>query len=680
MNYKQMNINHSYISRGNNNIADSFLNPALKCTKEYKRSVGFFSSGVFDTIMDGILAMARNGGKMKLIASPQLSKEDVKAINLGYAQKEKKISDAFTKDFVAEIEKLTDLRLQMLCDLIRKDILDIKIAITEDTGIYHDKLGVMRDFDDNIMVFYGSSNSSYSGYRSNYEKIRISKGWETGFEDIVADEEREFDTLWGGKNPFVTVQNYTRTAEENLIKVIRNRASAPKENGIKLRDYQEEAIGAWVNNNYHGFYVMATGTGKTWTAIFSARELVKKHESMIVICAPYKHLVKQWSEDVQTAFPNAKIILVSSENPGWDNQITNEIIRSKYNADTQIIVISTISSFKTKRFDDAIQKYKGDRLLIVDEAHRFTVRPQELHTTYKYMLGLSATPFSGTSAAKGNELMKFFGGQVFSLPIEDALERGFLVPYYYYPIYVYASEEEEERFRKYTNTILGCFKNGICINKDLLVKTLRNRLRVISMAEEKQSKIRTIISSVTENDHFVVYCGDGKLYDDSTGEELRHIQSIKRVLSEFEYKASQFTAKENMTERMQLVDSFNKGEISALAAIRCLDEGINIPSIKSALILSSNDDYREFVQRRGRILRTHLGKKNAKIYDVIVLPKSSERQWAMIELRRYHEYAKLALNWEELQDQLDDMLIEYNLQIEDIDVYDYEEMEDLGDE
>ena len=680
MSYRDLKIEHSYISRGDNNIADSFLNPVLKCTKEYKRSVGFFSSGVLETITDGALSLARNGGSIKLIASPQLSEEDVEAINLGYEQKNQKLSDAFTRDFVREVEKLNDMRLQLLCDLIRKGVLDIKIAITKDTGIYHDKLGVMKDFDGNTLVFYGSSNSSYAGYRSNYEKIRVSKGWEPGFQDIVADEELEFDNLWKGLNPFVKVQDYTKTAEENLLKIIKNRASTPKNTGIILRDYQKEAIEAWVKNNYHGFYVMATGTGKTWTAIYSAKELVKTHPCMIVICAPYKHLVKQWSEDVQNAFPNARIILVSSENQGWDKQITNEIIRCKYESSTQLIIISTITSFKMQKFDDVIQKYKGDRLLIVDEAHRFTSRPEELHTTYKYMLGLSATPFSGTSAAKGNELMRFFGGQVFSLPIEDALERGFLVPYYYYPIYVHATDEEESKFNKYTKTILGCFRDGICINPDLLVKTLRNRLRVISMAEEKQTKIRTIISSVTETDHFVVYCGDGKLYDDSTGEELRHIQSIKRILSEFDYKASQFTATENMAERMELVDSFNKGEISALAAIRCLDEGINIPSIKSALILSSNDDYREFVQRRGRILRTYKEKKSAKIYDVIVLPKSDMRQWAIIELRRFHEYARLALNWDDLQDQLDDMLTEYGLTLEDVDVYDYEEMEDSEDE
>lgn len=677
MTFKELDIAHSYISQGDNNIADSFLNPVLKCAKEYKRSVGFFSSGVLDTIMDGMIALVRNGGKVKLIASPKLSEADADAIKLGYEERRKKIEDIFSRDFAEEVSKLSDKHLQILYDLIRKEILDIKIAITDGCGIYHDKLGILKDADGNIIAFYGSSNSSYSGYRSNYERIRVSKSWDPGFEEIVADEDSEFDSLWSNSNEFVEVYEFTETAEKNLIEVIEyRRSNSSTQVKIKLRDYQEKAIAAWVANNYHGFYVMATGTGKTWTAIYSAKKLVENHPCLITICAPYKHLVKQWSEDVEAAFPKAKIILVSSENPGWDKQIANEIVRSKYSSDSQIIIISTIASFKMKRFNDSISKYDGQKLLIVDEAHRFTVRPE----TFDYMLGLSATPFSGTSAAKGNELMQYFGGQVFSLPIEDALDRGFLVPYYYYPIYVYATEEEEERFNKLSRVILSCFRNGKCIDPDLLVKTLRNRLRIISMAEEKLLKIDDIINQVDEKDHVVVYCGDGKLFDNNSGEELRHIQSVKRVLSAHDYKASQFTAQENMQDRMELVDSFNKGEISALAAIRCLDEGINIPSIKSALILSSNDDYREFVQRRGRILRTYNGKQSAKIYDVIVLPKSNSEQWAKIELRRFHEYAKLSENWNDLEDELTDMLIQYGLSIEDVDVYDYEEMEDYDDE
>lgn len=679
MNFREMDIKHSYISKGDDNIVDSFLNPILAHTREYKRSVGFFSSGVFSAIMPGIIHLARNQGSIKLIASPKLSNDDANAISLGYEQRQKYVIDSFNEDFEREIEELDDEKLCLLCDLIRKNILDIKIAVTEQCGIYHDKLGILQDFYDNKLVFYGSPNSSYGGYRSNYEKIRISKGWEIGSKEVVDEEIREFDSLWNNTNKFVEVYEYQKIAEKKLIEIIDKRTNKSKQNEIVLRDYQKQAIQAWVGNSYRGFFVMATGTGKTWTAIFSAKELVKKQPALILICAPYKHLVKQWSEDVITAFPTADIIMVSSENPKWGDQVTNAIVKAKYDNTSQVIIISTIASFKNKLVN-IITRYSGNRLLIVDEAHRFTNHPNALKKIFPYMLGLSATPFSGTSAAKGSELMKFFGGQVFNLPIEDALNKGFLVPYYYYPIYVSANEDEERKFNNQSRIMASCFKNGKLIDVDTFVKAHRNRLRIISMLEEKQEKLPAIVSQIAEQDHFVVYCGDGKLFDNNTGEEIRHIQSVKKVLNEFEYKVSQFTATENMQERMLLVDSFNKGEIAALAAIRCLDEGINIPSIKSALILSSNDDYREFVQRRGRILRTYKGKNYAKIYDVIALPSMEMNQWARIELRRFNEYAKLAENWDELQDELEDLLIRYGLSQEDIDVYDYEEMEDYESE
>ena len=367
MNYKALEIKRSYISRGDNNITNAFLVPALKCTKIYKRSVGFFSSSVMELIGDGVVSLVRNGGKIQLIASPKLSEEDVEAINLGYEKKEQLVSDVFTRDFYEEINNLSDEKLQMLCELIIRGVLDIKIAVTDDYGIYHDKLGVLRDFDDNAIAFYGSSNSSFSGYKNNYEKIRVSVDWKEGENDIVIEEEKEFDGLWNGTNKFVKVYEYTETAKKNLIKVIETRkSSSDSGGGVKLRDYQDKAIQAWVKNNYHGFYVMATGTGKTWTAIYSAIELLKTHSAMIVICAPYKHLVKQWSEDVEKVFPKAKIILVPSENPGWDMQISNEIIRKKYHKETQIILISTITSFNMERFKNTIKKSDEDKLLIVE--------------------------------------------------------------------------------------------------------------------------------------------------------------------------------------------------------------------------------------------------------------------------------------------------------------------------
>lgn len=683
MNYKSLDLKRSYRSCGDNQIGANFLTPILSETKIYRRSVGYFSSGVFQTILDGIVSLARNHGHIQLIASPQLQQEDVDAINTGYKMREEVVFEAFSNEFCKEIDHFDDPNLQLLVDLISSGVLDIKIAITTLLGEYHDKLGILEDLDGNMIAFFGSSNSSLNGYQNNYEKIRLARSWVQGESEVVTDELEEFNALWNNKNQFVTVYDYTESARQNLLQIIRHRKSESISSGrpIKLRDYQEEAIQKWVDNNYHGFYVMATGTGKTWTAIYSAMKLLENHKPHIVICAPYKHLVKQWAEDVNKAFPESIIILVSSENPDWSVQISDAFVKKKYNPNVQIIIISTIASFKMKRFTTVMNKSNAERLLIVDEAHRFTDRTEELKLNYQYMLGLSATPFSGSSAAAGLELMNFFGGKVFSLTIEEALAKGYLVKYYYHPIYVHATKDEEKQFQYYTKRILSCFNSHhVCINSELLAKTLRARLRVISMSEEKQSRLDMILNTIDEKDHLVVYCGDGRLFDSDYGEELRHIQSVKRKLSTHGHRASQFTAKETMPERMELVRTFNEGEITALAAIRCLDEGINIPSIKSALILSSNDDYREFVQRRGRILRTYPGKDNAVIHDIIVLPSTDLCGWAKIELRRFREYARLAINWNKLEGELENLLSNYGISEQEIDVYDYENKEDILDE
>lgn len=681
MNYKDMDIKSSYISYGKENIASALINPALSCTKLYRRSVGFFSSGVFDLIQSGIISLVHNRGRIQLIASPHMSADDIAAIKAGYEQRDNLIHERFTEQFLNTIEEFNDNEVRMLAELISGNYLDIKIAVTNEYGMYHDKLGILEDFDGNTVVFYGSANSSYAAYHDNYEKIRIAKSWIDGQKESVKSEIAEFDSLWNGTNPYVHIHEYTECAKANLFKVIekrKNQKASPT--GIKLRDYQEQAIQAWVNNNYHGFYVMATGTGKTWTAIYAAKRLVSSHPALITICAPYKHLVKQWADDVQKAFPEAKIIMISSENAEWHKQMSREIIRNNINRKNQIILISTIKSFSSKRFMDLLKTSNEEKLLIVDEAHRFTSPSESLQVIYQYMLGLSATPFSGKDAARGLALMEFFGGQVFNLPIEDALDRGFLVPYYYYPLIVYATEEEEERFQKLTNQIAGCFRHNVCIDPEGLAKLLRSRLRVIAMASEKLPRLEDFVSDFGDRDHFVVYCGDGKQFDASVGAEQRHIQTVKRILTKHGYKASQFTATENMNERMQLVDAFNKGDISTLVAIRCLDEGINIPSIETALILASNDDYREFVQRRGRILRTYKGKESAVIYDMVVLPSKHLKNWANIELRRFGEYAKLAINSIDLDEQLDEYLEYYDLTRDDIDVYNYDEMEITTDE
>ena len=667
MTFKEFAIEKSYINRGSNNFLDSLLKPTLREAAYYRRSVGFFSSSVFSLLLNSLPSFIRNNGKIHLIVSPELSNDDIKAIQLGYEKKSDLLKRRFLEDFDAEIRLFDDVGLDTLAELVARGILDVKVAsVKNDFGIYHDKLGILTDRVGNNVVFYGSPNSSANAYLNNYEKIRVVRDWIQGEGEAVRDEISEFDSMWENRNPYLEVFDFMESVKECILVVKEERSRGNKvKDPIELYDYQKDAIQAWVDKGFRGFYVMATGTGKTWTAIYSAKRLLEEHKCLIVIAAPYKHLVRQWAEDVNKLFPDAETVLISSENPQWYTISKRLVLSQQYHPEKQIILITTIKSFYSAKFEKVINLSDEEKLLIVDEAHRFTQRPENLMRAYSYMLGLSATPINGKQNESGIALLDFFGGLAYNLPIEEALERNFLVHYNYFPVYVTATSAEEENFNAISSNMAGCFRDGVLIDRERFVKYVRARLRIMGMAEEKLARIKTFVDQIKEKDHFVVYCGDGRLFDEQD-EEIRHIQFVQNQMDDMGIRTSQFTANENMDRRMELVDMFNKQEIDALVAIRCLDEGINIPSIKSALILSSNDDYREFVQRRGRILRKYKGKKSADIYDVVVLPSAMCPKMAIIELRRYYEYAKLALNKEERLAELQTLLSQYGLRLEDI--------------
>ncbi len=667
MTFKEFAIEKSYINRGSNNFLDSLLKPALREAAYYRRSVGFFSSSVFSLLLNSLPSFIRNNGKIHLIVSPELSNDDIKAIQLGYEKKSDLLNRRFLEDFDAEIRLFDDVGLDTLAELVARGILDVKVAsVKNDFGIYHDKLGILTDKVGNNVVFYGSPNSSANAYLNNYEKIRVVRDWIQGEGEAVRDEISEFDSMWENRNPYLEVFDFMESVKECILVVKEERSRGNKvKDPIELYDYQKNAIQAWVDKGFRGFYVMATGTGKTWTAIYSAKRLLEEHKCLIVIAAPYKHLVRQWAEDVNKLFPDAETVLISSENPQWYTISKRLVLSQQYHPEKQIILITTIKSFYSAKFEKVINLSDEEKLLIVDEAHRFTQRPENLMRAYSYMLGLSATPINGKQNESGIALLDFFGGLAYNLPIEEALERNFLVHYNYFPVYVTATSAEEENFNAISSNMAGCFRDGVLIDRERFVKYVRARLRIMGMAEEKLARIKNFVDQIKEKDHFVVYCGDGRLFDEQD-EEIRHIQFVQNQMDDMGIRTSQFTANENMDRRMELVDMFNKQEIDALVAIRCLDEGINIPSIKSALILSSNDDYREFVQRRGRILRKYKGKKSADIYDVVVLPSAMCPKMAIIELRRYYEYAKLALNKEERLAELQTLLSQYGLRLEDI--------------
>ena len=675
MNFKDIDIKISYLSTGEDSFSD-ILNPLLSYTKIYKRSVGFFSSSALNFIGDGILEMARKGGKIYLATSPQLTDEDICAIQSGYLDREKILRDKFLTEVQDTFLMLSDDNAKMLYSLVKEGIVDVKIVVRRN-GMYHDKLAILEDFDGNVIACVGSNNETASGYNNNYEKTRVYKSW-CDFEGRIQDETSEFNSIWEDNNSELIVFNFMDAFQKELLERVEKKGIyKPTTTKYKMRDYQIEAKEAW-NKNHAGFFVMATGTGKTITALYSIKEFITTNKIFTVIAVPYKHLVAQWVEDVKVFFPDAYICIVHGEVKDGETKVYACYLQAQIDY-KPIIVITTIKSFFLERYTRLYNNVNFEKLLVVDEAHNFINRiSDDLDRTYRYKLGLSATPVFGNDENKTRSLLNWFGGQVVDLPIEKALGK-YLVNYEYHPIFVHATAEDEKKFSKATALMLSGIDSvhKVIIDEEKFTLGYRGRLRAISMAEEKISQISSIFSNIKDKDHTIIYCSDGKLLFDSNGkvnqkEEIRHLEYILRLINNSVLtsvgtgKASKFTASEDIDERMSLIDSFNKGYIEYLVAIRCLDEGINIPSIKSALILSSNDNYREFVQRRGRILRQYPGKTIAHIYDVIVLPSFANRQFAEIELRRFYEYCRLALNNDKLIPLLEQTMAEYGLNYDDI--------------
>lgn len=673
MTLKDMSIAISYKSVGEESFSD-ILNPMLKCTKIYKRSVGFFSSSALDFISEGILALARNGGHIYLATSPRLNSDDIEAINQGYSER-----DVVEKAFLGEVKEvfkeITDENAKILYELIKEKIVDVKIVLKEG-GMYHDKLAILEDFDGNIVACVGSNNESEPGYNSNYEKVRVYKSW-FDQEGRIEDEVGEFDSIWANENDALTVYDFMHAFESELLERVEHKGEYTKKNKYEMRQYQKDAKDEWIKNGYKGFFVMATGTGKTITSLYSVKDFITNNKIFTVIAVPYKHLVNQWAEDVKEFFPTARIHLVHGEIKDAETKIYSSYIQSQKDY-KPIIIITTIVSFFLERYERLYDKIEYEKLLLVDEAHNFANKITDgLSEKYPYKLGLSATPVFGNNEEKTERLLNWFGGQVVDLPIEKALGK-YLVDYEYHPIFVSATEKDECDFMKSHKMMVSAMDpiTGEIVDDKKFTLGYRGRLRAISMAEEKHERIAEIFEQIQDKDHTIIYCSDGKLMCDSGKSneqlELRHLEFILNLINNSCFnsvntgKASKFTASEDVNERMKLIESFNSGFIEYLVAIRCLDEGINIPSIRSALILSSNDNYREFVQRRGRILRLYKDKKVAHIYDVIVLPSVSNHIFAEIELRRYFEYSRLALNKEELIMNLSKILSRYNLTMEDI--------------
>lgn len=706
------------------NVVQEFYIPLLNEANVYKRAVGFFSSSALIEISKGIASLAKNGGRIQIVASPFLSEEDVKAIKDGYAARANVIERALIRQLVPCADYFSMKRLNLLANLIADGIMDIKIAVTEDQngiGMYHEKMGIIEDMEGNKVAFSGSMNESRTAMSLNYETIDVFCNWgNSSDEERVLDKENAFTSIWNDFEPNIKVMEFKNLNQE-IIKRYKKSApnfeidaeqfqekfpeydkadiNNPEKNAIgpripvdiELFDYQKEAIANWVGENYRGIFDMATGTGKTLTglgAVSQLSESLNDNLAVIILC-PYQHLVEQWVEDIVRFNISPIIGYSSSSQKDWKERLSKAIRDQRIRDDKRFFCfISTNATFKSIFVQEQISKIKSKKLLLVDEAHNVGALSVSklLDNRFDYRLALSATLDRHNDEEGTAFLYSFFGRKCIEYDLERAIAESKLTPYKYYPIIVTLSEGELREYEILSQEIGRCVinKNGKKkLSKRGEILALQ-RSRLIAGASGKLSALQDVIEPYRKEKNLLVYCGATTLATDEmdieedSPQELRQIDATIHMLgNELGMSVARFTAAENIEERATIKEQFLLGRLQAIVAIKCLDEGVNIPGIKTAFILASTTNPKEYIQRRGRVLRKAPNKPFAEIYDFVTLPREidsvsslteeqAKRDLPLVknELIRMIEFGRLAMNSMDSNNIIWDIEEAYHIHIE----------------
>ncbi|MGE5658848.1 MAG: DNA phosphorothioation system restriction enzyme [Actinomycetota bacterium] len=424
---------------------------------------------------------------------------------------------------------------------------------------------------------------------------------------------------------------------------------------LHLRPYQRQAVANWFANHGRGTLKMATGSGKTVTALAIATELYQQInlQVLLVIC-PYRHLVTQWARECEKF--GLKPILVFESARHWQSQLATGLYNVRSGNQPFLAAITTNATLIADSFQSQLRYFPEKTLIIGDEAHNLGAPKleQSLPRQIGLRLALSATPERHFDEAGTEAILEYFGPVLQpELTLGDAIRQGALVRYLYYPILVDLTESEARAYTRLTSRIgWALLTSGEAIENLDLTPLLMQRARLIGAAANKIKALRQLMATRRETTHTLFYCGDGSVEGKTSNTSSRQLTEVTRVLgAEIGYRVNTYTAETPLVEREQLRRQFETGELQGLVAIRCLDEGVDIPAIRNAVILSSSSNPRQFIQRRGRILRPHPGKQRATLFDMIVLPPDLgretldvERNLLKKELKRFLEFADLADN------------------------------------
>jgi superfamily II DNA or RNA helicase len=637
---------------------------------KYSRGVGYFSSGWLREASDGIVALVHNGGTGRIVTSPILQPEDWSAFHKGDEAKQNSILRASLQVAIEDLaDSLEHDTRNTLAWLIADGLLEFRFAIARPRwagGDYHDKVWVFRDTKDDRVALHGSFNDSVKG-TLNGEAISVFKSWVPGQDAYVGLHERRLEDLWSGANAQFVVRTIPEASRQELIRLRttpdrpyavpgtakQGQASAPVPHvAVDLRPFQKAAIDAWVAQGRKGILEMATGTGKTYTALAAAaQEYQRSGRLALVVLVPYLHLLEQWRKHCE-AFGFSPI-LCGTGHADWRLDVPSAVSDFRIGLSSAICILAVHKTASGQDFSKAVKSLSAESTLVIgDEVHGLgaTGFQSAMLPMAGMHLGLSATPRRWFDEAGTAAIGECFGGVCFEFTLAEAMEQGYLAQYEYHPVLVALTDDELEQYQELTTAIVRLHEAA---KKDsrldrALKKALIDRAQVVWAAREKLpclvSEIRKLMESANERGerlhHVLVYCAPGE-----HKRVLRELASLGLRCHEFVYTVSS-------AERETVLGQFEAGAIEVLVAVRCLDEGVDVPATQTAFFLASTMNPRQFVQRRGRVLRLSVGKSEAVIYDFLVVPPrdvtdiSRDTSLSLLrrEMPRFAEFSSAAKN------------------------------------
>lgn len=682
---RDLSLNVSYDSDTSDLLNDFYI-PVLSKAVKYQRLAGFFSSSVLAVAARGLSSFIVNGGTMKLLVSARLQKTDVEAISKGYELKDV-LSESIVNDLSTIEDELVKDHVKALAWMVRNGKLDIKVAVPLDTrglpldegtiqqrGIFHQKIGILEDKNGDVLSFSGSVNESATAWTENIEEIKVFRSWIDGEMEHLKSDFQRFERYWYGnaKNMLVSdipsaVQNkLIELAPDDITDIRLNLEYGKSAKKIKLRDYQQDCVAQWLKVG-RGMVEMATGTGKTFVAIACIDQMQRRNEKLVVaISCPFIHLIEQWEKNLKVW--NLQALKVFGGSNMWADKLMNTIHDVNNGYRKFAIIITTHDTFASDKFTDIISKIKAPTMLVADEVHGLgsSERRKGLLDAYKYRIGLSATPRRWFDDEGTEVIFEYFGDTIIEVTLKDAIPT-FLTPYEYYPSFVDLTAEELQEYRNLTKRIARKYftNKDNKEQKDKEIELLMiKRQRIIVNARNKMVEFERILDSLESISNCLVYCSP---------EQILEVQDILNRRGIVQHK---FTAQEAMNERKEILESFESGTYQVLVAMKCLDEGVDVPATHTAIILASSTNSREFIQRRGRILRKHPGKEKATIYDIMVVPSLQpdpdpqlmELEGKIIrkELLRVMEFADCSGNPVETLNKIYPILKTYRIPIQEI--------------